>query len=153
MSSLKGNAAYDRVVALSQNLNQAEDTVFIEKYFPSGGFVRRYGVVGDASEGLLAVNELRLRVAPATAPQTPVDVATDDGGNVCSLDVASARAAGVLVYVNLGLTVLPGETVIVASKVAAGGTSTGNVFLEFVEEPFAGTSIPSTAVESIGAAA
>lgn len=148
-----GKANYAREWALSQNLNQAEDTVFIERYFPSGGRVRRYGVVGDASEGLLAANELRLRVAPATAPQTPVDVATDDGGNICSLDVASARSAGVLVYVDLQLTIEPGETVIVASKVAAGGTSTGNVFLEFEEQPFAGSSIPSTAVESVGSAA
>jgi hypothetical protein len=146
-------AGYRREIALSQNLNQAEDTVFIERYFPSGGFVRRYGVVGDASEGLLAANELRLRVAPATAPQTPADVATDDGDNIVSLDVASNRVAGVIVYVDLGLTVLPGETVIVASKVAAGGTSTGNVFLEFAEEPFNGAAIPTTAVESIGAAA
>lgn len=147
----KGN--YAREVALSQNLNQAEDTVFIERYFPSGGRVRRYGVVGDTANGLLAANELRLRIAPADAPQTPVDVATDDGGNVCSLDVASARSAGVLVYVDTLVTVQPGETVIVASKVAAGGTSTGNVFLEFEEEPFAGPQVPSTAVESIGSAA
>jgi hypothetical protein len=147
------HAEYERVIANSQNLDQAEDTVLLERYFPSGGFVRRFGVVGDASEGLLAANELRLRVAPATAPQTPVDVATDDGGNICSLDVASARAAGVAVYVDLGLTIAPGETVIVASKVAAGATSTGNVFLEFAEEPFNGSSVPSTAVESIGAAA
>lgn len=144
---------YQRVVALSQNLNQAEDTIFIERYFPSGGLIRRYGVVGDASEGLLAVNELRLRVAPATAPQTPADVATDDGGNICSLDVASARSAGVMVYVDTQLTVSPGETVIVASKVAAGATSTGNVFLEFLEEPFNGGNKPTTAVSSVGSAA
>lgn len=153
MSGLKGNAAYDRATANSVNLNQAEDTILLERYFPSGGVVRRYGVVGDAVEGLLAANELRLRVAPATAPQTPADVATDDGGNICSLDVASARVAGVQVYVDLQLTIDPGETVIVASKVAAGGTSTGNVWLEFTEEPYAGTSKPSTAVESIGSAA
>lgn len=153
MSSLKGNAAYDRVIVNSVDLNQVEDTVFLERYFPSGGFVRRYGVVGDASQGLLAANELRLRVAPATAPQTPVDVETDDGGNICSLDVAVNRAAGVIVYVDLGLTVAPGETIFVASKVAAGGTSTGNVFLEFTEEPFNGSAIPSTAVESVGSAA
>jgi hypothetical protein len=146
-------AGYRREVANSVNLNQAEDTVLLERYFPSGGVVRRYGVVGDATEGLLAVNELRLRISPATAPQTPVDVATDDGGNICSLDVASARVAGVLVYVDLQLTVDPGETIIVASKVAAGGTSTGNVFLEFAEEPFNGNAKPTTAVESIGAAA
>ena len=153
MHGMTGNGGYQRLVNHSVNLNQAEDTVLLERYFPAGGFIRRYGVVGDASEGLLAVNELRLRVAPATAPQTPVDVATDDAGNICSLDVASARSAGVIVYVDLGLTVQPGETVIVASKVAAGGTSTGNVFLEFAEQPFNGTAIPSTAVESIGAAA
>ena len=147
------NAEYQRLVANSVDLDVAEDTVLLERYFPSGGVVRRYGVVADASEGLLAANELRLRVAPATAPQTPADVATDDGGNVCSLDVVSARAAGVLVYVDLQLTVEPGETVIVASKVAAGATSTGNVFLEFAEEPFNGAAKPSTAVESIGAAA
>lgn len=153
MSTLKGNAAYDRQVQHSVDLNVAEDTVLLERYFPSGGVVRRYGVVADSANGLLAANELRLRIAPATAPQTPVDVATDDGGNICSLDVASARVAGVPVYVDLKLTVAPGETVIVASKVAAGGTSTGNVFLEFAEEPFAGAAIPSTAVESVGAAA
>lgn len=140
------HAAYERIVANSQNLNQAEDTVFIERYFPAGGFVRRYGVVGDASEGLLAVNELRLRKAPATAPQTPVDVTADDAGVSPDLDVASARSAGVLVYKTLGLTVAPGETIIVASKVSAGATSTGNVFLEFEEEPFAGAAIPTTAV-------
>jgi hypothetical protein len=146
-------AGYERLISNSVNLNQAEDTVLLERYFPSGGFVRRYGVVGDASEGLLAANELRLRVAPATAPQTPADVATDDGDNIVSLDVASARAAGVMVYVDLGLTILPGETVIVASKVAAGATSTGNVFLEFQEEPFQVATTPTTAVESIGSAA
>lgn len=153
MSGLKGNAAYDREIVNSVDLNVAEDTVLLERYFPSGGVVRRYGVVGDSANGLLAVNELRLRLAPATAPQTPVDVATDDGGNICSLDVVSARAAGVAIYVDLQLTVDPGETVIVASKVAAGAASTGNVFLEFAEEPFAGSAIPTTAVESVGAAA
>lgn len=147
------NAEYQREIVNSVNLNQAEDTVLLERYFPSGGIVRRYGVVGDSANGLLAANELRLRVAPATAPQTPADVDEDDGGNICSLDVASNRSAGVIVYVDTRITVAPGETVIVASKVAAGGTSTGNVFLEFSEEPFAGTSIPSTAVESVGTAA
>jgi hypothetical protein len=151
--ALNHMAGYRREIANSVNLNQAEDTVLLERYFPSGGVVRRYGVVADAAEGLLAANELRLRIAPATAPQTPADVATDDGGNVCSLDVVSNRVAGVLVYVDTQVTVEPGETVIVASKVAAGGTSTGNVILEFQEEPFNGSAIPSTAVESIGSAA
>lgn len=144
---------YKRETANSVNLNQAEDTILLKRYFPSGGVVRRYGVVADSANGLLAVNELRLRIAPATAPQTPADVATDDGGNICSLDVASARSAGVPIYVNTQVTVDPGETVIIASKVAAGGTSTGNVWLDFEEEPFNGSAIPTTAVESIGAAA
>lgn len=151
--SINLQAGYVREVAHSQNLNQAEDTVLLERYFPSGGVVRRYGVVADASEGLLAANELRLRVAPASAPQTPVDVATDDGGNIVSLDVASNRSAGVPVYVDLRLTVEPGETVIVASKVAAGGTSTGNVWLEFEENPWQAYTRPSTAVSSVGSAA
>lgn len=153
MSTLKGNAAYDREIVNSVDLNVAEDTVLLERHFPSGGVVRRYGVVGDSANGLKAANELRLRVAPVTAPQTPVDVATDDGGNLCALDVVSDRSAGVIIYVDTQLTVDPGETVIVASKVAAGAASTGNVFLEFAEEPFNGAAVPTTAVESVGAAA
>lgn len=139
-------AGYSLAQAAAANLNQAEDTVLLAAiYFPAGGFLRRYSVVAEAAEGLLAVNELRIR-SSVDGGATYVDRDTNDDGSNAVLDVASARARGVLVYKDVGITVVPGTLVVVASKVAAGATSTGRVMLEYQIEPFNGANIPTTAV-------
>jgi hypothetical protein len=114
-------------------------------YFPAGGFIRRFGVVAEAAEGLLAPNELRLRRS-TDGGANYTDISTDDSGANAELDVVSARARGVPVYKDTGVTILPGTLVVVASKVAAGGTSTGRVWMEYAIEPFNGVNIPSNAV-------
>ncbi len=142
------NAQYRVDQVAGANLNQAEDTVLLSAiYFPAGGFIRRYGVVAEAAEGLLAPNELRLR-SSTDGGATYADLATNDDGTNAELDVVSARARGVPVYKDVGITVDPNTLVVVASKVAAGGTSTGRVWIEYQTEPFNGTNIPTTAVEA-----
>lgn len=126
--------------ARAANLNQAEDTVLLEVYAVKPFTVVRYSVMADSANGLLAANELRLR--KTTAAGVTADIDDTD------LDVASNRAQGVIVYKTLDarVDVAAGETLIVASKVAAGGTSTGDIGLEVIEYPFSGSNIPSTAV-------
>lgn len=126
--------------ALSQNLNQAEDTALLTVYAVKPFVIQRYSVMADASEGLLAANELRLR--KTTRGGTTADITGTD------LDVAENRARGVIVYKDMTsrITIEAGETLIVASKVAAGATSTGDIGLEVVPLPFSGGNIPSDAV-------
>lgn len=123
------------------NLNQAEDTVLLAVYAARPMTVIRYGVMANSANGLLAANELRLR--KTTAAGVTADLASTE-----DLDVASARARGVIVYKTLTtrIDLAAGDTLILASKVAAGGTSTGDVFIEAIEYPFAGSNIPSNAV-------
>lgn len=128
------------------NLNQAEDTVLLAAiFFPSGGFIRRYGVVAEAAEGLLAPNELRIR-SSVDGGANYTDRSTDDAGGNAELDVVAARARGVAVYKDTAITIAPNTLVVVASKVAAGGTSTGRVWMEYAQYPFNGGNIPTTAV-------
>lgn len=126
--------------ARAVNLNQAEDTVLLEVYAVKPFTVIRYSVMADSANGLLAANELRLR--KTTAAGATADIADTD------LDVVSNRAQGVIVYKTLTtrVDVAAGETLIVASKVAAGGTSTGDVGLEVIEHPFSGSNIPAGSV-------
>lgn len=140
------NSQYLLAQAAGANLNQAEDTALLAAvYFPAGGFIRRYGVVSEAAEGLLAVNELRLRRS-VDGGANYADIATSDNGDNAELDVASARARGVPVYKDVGVEIAPGTLVVVASKVAAGATSTGRVWMEYALAPFAGSNVPANAV-------
>lgn len=142
------NAQYERTQVAGADLNSATDTVLLSRYFPSGGFIRRLSVVAETSNGLLAPSELRISVSTdGGANYTNV---TNDDGSAAILDVASARARGVLVYKDLGITVAPGSLVAVRVKAAAGGTSTARVILEHADEPWNGSSKLSTAVEGTG---
>jgi hypothetical protein len=142
------NSQYSLAQVAAANLNQAEDTVLLAAiFFPAGGFIQRFGVVAEAAEGLLAPNELRLR-SSVDGGATYVDRSTNDAGENAELDVVAARARGVDVYKDVGMTIAPNTLVVVASKVAAGGTSTGRVWMEYALNPFNGGNIPTTAVEA-----
>lgn len=126
------------------NLNQGSDTVLATFFIPRKARIRRYGVISEASQGLLAAMRLNLAtVTPGGATATAVGA-----GSV--LNPGGARARGVAVYKDIDerVEVDSGGLVQVRAGTAAGDTSTGRVWIEYEEDPYNGTSIVSTAVKS-----
>ena len=120
------------------NLNQGSDTVLASFFMPQPAVLRRYGVIAEAAEGLLAPGILNAAIAVA--------------GGASATEIASsnlahgARARGIGVYHNFVARneVPAGGIVQVRADTAAGGTSTGRVWIEYEPQPFAGANIPST---------
>lgn len=127
--------------AANANLNQAQNTALLTYIAMKPCVIQRFGVMANSANGLLAANELKVRVAPAVTG-TAADSA------VGTLDVAANRTRGVIVYkdAEARVEVAAGDTITVCSEVAAGGTSTGDVFLEIQELSFMDK--PTTAVAS-----
>lgn len=125
------------VTARAQNLNQAANTVLLTYTASKPCRLHRFGVVGDAAEGLLAAMRLKMRL-------TPIDtgVAADlTAAGVLNPGGAKARGLGVYKDAEDNEVINAGDTITVAIDTPAGGISTGNVSLEIVELPFAGTEI------------
>lgn len=125
------------VTATAQNLNQAANTVLLTYVASKPCRLHRFGVVGDAAEGLLAAMRLKMRLVP-------IDTGVaEDLAAAGTLNPGEAKARGLGVYKDAedNEVIDAGDTITVAIDTAAGGTSTGNVFLEIVELPFAGTEI------------
>lgn len=143
MSGVFGSGAYQvQSSANNLNLNQGSDTVLATFFVARKAVVRRYGVVSEASQGLLAPSVLNLSYSSdGGANQTAY-------GSGSTLAVGSARSRGVPVYRNVTtrIEVPAGSTISVRAGTAAGGTSTGRVWIEYDEEPFNGAAIPSNAV-------
>jgi len=126
------------------NLNQGSDTVLATFFFPRKATIRRYGIIAEAAEGLLAPSVLNLAtVISGGATATAV-------GSGSNLTVGSARARGVPVYKDLAsrVTVESGGLLQVRAGTAAGGTSTARAWVEYEEEPYSGGNIPTSAVAS-----
>lgn len=124
------------------NLNQGSDTVLASFFMPRKARIRRYGVIAEAAEGLLAPGVLNLAIAVA--------------GGASATEVASsnlahgARARGVAVYKDLTSRVEAeaGQIVQVRADTAAGGTSTGRVWVEYEPQPYVAANIPSSVVKA-----
>lgn len=119
------------------NLNQAQNTALLTFTVIKPIRVQRFGVIADAAEGLLAANVLKLRQAPGETG-TAADI-TDE-----TLTVGAVIARGSGAYKTVGsprTQYSPGDQIIIAVETAAGGTSTGDVFIEYAELPFAGSLI------------
>ena len=128
------------------NLNQGSNTVLASFFAPRPMTVRRYGVIAEAAEGLLAPGKLNLAIAVAGgASATEVANSTMQPG---------ARARGIAVYGNLASRVqlAAGEILQVRADTAAGGTSTGRVWIEVEDEPYVGANIPTSVVAATLAA-
>ena len=125
------------VTAANANLNQAENTVLLTYVASKPILLHRFGVVANAAQGLLAAMRLKMRIVPV-ATGTAADI-TEAG--VLNPGGAVARGLGVYKDVEDRVLINAGDTVTVAVSTDAGGTSTGNVFLEFRELPFSGEAI------------
>lgn len=125
------------VTATAQNLNQAANTVLLTYVASKPCKLHRIGVVGDAAAGLLAAMRLKTRLVPV-ATGTAADIS---GAGVLNPGEAKARGLGVYKDAEERVVVDAGDTITVAVDTSAGGTSTGNVFLEIEELPFAGEPI------------
>lgn len=125
------------------NFNQAAGTALFTIYAAKPMRVQRFGVISEASQGLLAAMRLRLRRG------------TDGGDTVENIDDTTlnpggAVARGIPVYKDMEDRVIinAGETLVVAVQTDAGGTSTGRAWVEFEELPFNGYNIPDDAIKS-----
>lgn len=111
------------------DLNGAPNAVLHTYVFAKPGIVRRFGVVADGAPGLLAPMRLKLRRSPA-ATGTAADIpGTQLGGP------ARARGFGYVKTLGNREEFKPGDVVTVCIDVAAGGTSTGRVWVEIEPLP------------------
>ena len=125
------------VTATNQDLNGSANAALLTYVASKPCRLHRFGVVADADEGLLAAMRLKMRLTPV-ATGTAADI---DEAGVLNPGGAVARGLGVYKDAEESKVIDAGDTITVAIDTAAGGTSTGNVFLEIVELPFAGTEI------------
>jgi len=123
--------------ALNQNLNSAQNTALLTFVAHKPIVLHRFGVMANAAAGILSPMRLKLRLTPV-ATGTAADIS-----GVGNLNPGAARARGVGVYKTVGddVTVQAGDTITLCVETAAGGTSTGDVWLEYAELPFSGTPI------------
>ena len=124
------------------NFNQAANTVLATFFFPRRVTLIRYGIISEASEGLLTAGVLNLAIVNQGGA-TPVEIT----GNLLAHGV---RARGIGVYKDLTTrqTLEAGELLQIRVDVDAAGTSTGRVWVEYEQDVFNGESIPSTWVEA-----
>ena len=122
------------------NLNQAANTVLATFFLPRKARLRRYGVISEAAQGLLAPGVLNVATSPAGGATF-----TEVTGSLLAHGV---RARGIGVYKTLPSRVEleAGSVVQVRVDVDAGGASTGRVWIEVEDEPFNGNAIPSSYV-------
>lgn len=126
------------------NLNQSSNTTLLTVVAHKPMLLQRFGVIADASQGLLAAMRLKMRTTPI-ATGTTADI-TEMG----TLNPGEAKDRGEGVYKDAEDTVRidAGDSVEIAVDTSAGGTSTGDVFIEYVELPFAGTEIDAFSVSA-----
>lgn len=120
------NAGYEQREIAAANFNQAANTVLLSFYLPTGGAVRRYGVVAEAAQGLLAASVLKMSYS------------TDGGATYTDLTTSTltpgTRARGVPVQrsLNSGTAQSIPANALVAVRVStdAGAASTGRIWVE-----------------------
>ena len=123
-------------LAVAANLNQAANTALLTFTVTKPVEIRRFGVVADSANGLLAASVLKMRKLPA-ATGTAADVT----GAVLTTGAVVARGFGIYRTLATRVTGVPGDKFTVAVSTDAGGASTGEVFIEYEELPFAGSPI------------
>jgi hypothetical protein len=114
------------VYAANVNLNQAQNTALLTFKAVRTVRLHRFGVVADAAAGLLAPMDLKLRLTPVAT-----GTAADISGAVLNGAVKARGYGLVKTLSSREEIVLAGDTVTIAVETAAGGTSTGDVFLEY----------------------
>lgn len=131
-------------VAAAANLNQAQNTVLLTLRPMRPVRVHRFGVVADAAAGLLAPMDLKLRKVPVNT-----GTAADITGAVLN-GAVKARGFGLVktLETRVGEDYLPGDEITLCVETAAGGTSTGDVFIEYEELPFQVASLSNIAEET-----
>lgn len=119
------------VVAAAADLNAAQNVVLLTLRAMRPIRIHRFGVVADAAAGLLAAGDYKLRIIPV-ATGTAADIA----GTVIT-GAAKARGFGLVKTLDTRVVnALPGDEIVVAMETDAGGTSTGDVFIEYEPLPF-----------------
>lgn len=127
------------------NLNQAGGTRLHTVFAAKPLQIQRYGVVSEASQGLLA--PMRLKLQTSTDGGASWSDVTD-ADDILNPDGAQSRGVPVNKDMDGRVTIEAGTLVAIAIDTAAGGTSTGRVWLEYQQLPFAGNKVPDKAVES-----
>lgn len=134
--------AYELREVAAANLNQAANTVLLSFYLPGGGAVRRYGVVAEAAQGLLAACVLKMSYS-VDGGATFTDFAT-------STLTSGLRARGVPAYrtLNAVLSQAVPANALVAVRVStdAGGASTARIWVEVENAVYQPANIPATAI-------
>lgn len=116
--------------AVGADLNQAANTVLYTFTANKPVVLRRFGVIADAAEGLLAASVLKLRLVPQAT-----GVAADITGAVLN-SVVTARGNGIIKTLATRIAIDAGDEVTIAVSTDAGAASTADVWLEYAEEPF-----------------
>ena len=125
------------------NLNQAQNTVLHTLRVLRPLRVHRFGVVADAAAGLLAPMDLKLRHVPVAT-----GTAADISGAVLN-GQAKARGFGLVKTLASREDDFDiGDEITLCIETAAGGTSTGDVFIEYEPLPFQVASIDNIAEET-----
>lgn len=126
------------------NLNQAQNTVLFTYVAPKPCTIVRYGAIA-VTGGILAAGNLKLRKNTLGVPGTFADIAgsATGTGHVRAIGQGIAKRVGAQVPEEgySRYTLNAGESVVIASEAAAGGTSTAQLFIEVVEHPFAGAQV------------
>lgn len=135
MTSILGNTTVKGATGV--NLNQSANTVLMTLVAHKPLLLQRFGVIADASEGLLAAMRLKMRKT------TIADGTVADLTGMGTLDPGGTKARGKGVYKDAEdyVRVDAGDKVTIAVDTSAGGTSTGDVFIEYIELPFSGSGI------------
>lgn len=135
MTSILGHTTTEGATGV--NLNQSENTVLLTVVARKPILLYRFGVIADAAEGLLDAMVLKMR---------KVDISDGSKSDLTGMgnltpDGAKGRGVGVFKDAEDYVRIDAGDKVEIAIDTAAGGTSTGDVFAEYVELPFSGTEI------------
>lgn len=131
------NAHYNKVVyAANANLNQAENTVLLTFIAIRPVNLIRFGANANSANGILAATRLKLRETPLST-----GTAADISGSTLNPGALIARGNGVYKDLESRVEIDAGDTVTIAVSTDAGGASTADVWLEYQEEPFAGSRI------------
>jgi len=118
------------------NLNQAQNTALVTFIAPSPVVITGFGAIADSANGLLAASVLKLRQAPAET-----GTAADISDETLTFGAAAGRGEGYFKRASARIEVEAGDSIILASETAAGGTSTGNLWIEYEPQSFVGSLI------------
>lgn len=122
--------------AQAANFNQAANTVLHTLVANGPVVITGFGAVADSANGLLAASVLKLRKVPQAT-----GTAADITGETLTVGAVVARGDGVFKRASSRIEIDAGDEVTLAVSTDAGAASTGDVWIEYEQQPFAGALI------------